>query len=65
MNGIFWVLGGVFALGLGIALYERRKNKLLLAHDFNQLGAETETDRIATRVKDEMAARTVFTHLKH
>ena len=65
MNGIFWVLGGVFALGLGIALYERRKKKLLLAHDFNQLGAENETDRTATRVKDEMAARTAFTHLNH
>jgi hypothetical protein len=65
MNTLYWIIGGVFVLGVGIALYERRKGKALLKHDFNQLGSETETDRTATRVKDEMAARTAFTHLKH
>ncbi|WP_273510408.1 hypothetical protein [Planktotalea frisia] len=65
MNILYWVIGGVFVLGISIALYERRKGKVLLKHDFNQLGTETETDRAATRVQDEMAARTAFTHLKH
>ncbi|MEM8980239.1 MAG: hypothetical protein AAGD04_12195 [Pseudomonadota bacterium] len=35
MGFVTWALVAVFILGCGIALYEWRKGRALLAHDFN------------------------------
>ncbi|KEJ90329.1 hypothetical protein [Sulfitobacter donghicola] len=35
MNWIFWIIALIALAAVGIALYERRKKRSLLAHDLN------------------------------
>ena len=65
MEILGWIVVGLLVLGVGIALYERRKGKTLLAHDLNQRSGQTEADRTATRIENEVATRTAFSHLNH
>ena len=51
MDVVFLILGAVFVVGVGIALYEWRSGRTLLKHDFGK-SAQTEQDRAQMRMED-------------
>ena len=50
-------IGALFAIGIGIALYEWRKGKVLLKHDL-RLNSQTQTESQRETIRSEEAVRT-------
>jgi hypothetical protein len=63
-----WIVGLFFAfvvVGLGIAIYERRKKTVVLKHDLHLLSQnQTETDRENARAIGAMRDRIMFDHIQ-
>ncbi len=61
MTVLYFLLGGLLVLGVGLAIYERRKGKILLEHDLN-LAAKSmsEADRELERSTGAMRDKFMF-----
>ena len=49
MEWLFLLIGVLLIVGCGVAIYEWRHKKTILAHDLNLNGQQSETDREAER----------------
>ena len=65
MTWLLWGPVALFVTGVGLAIWERRKKRTLLAHDLNATGPQSEADRQAIRTADEMAGRATFHPTDH
>lgn len=52
MEFLFYSLVALLVLGVGLAIYERRKGRILLKHDFGPPPKQTELDREIMRGHD-------------
>lgn len=59
MDLLFYILGGLVVIGIGLALVERRRKRSFFSHDFNlSNSAQSEADREQIRVSDAVSHRT-------
>ncbi len=63
MEIVFLIVGGLFLIGAGLALYEWRKGRTILKHDLNATGPQSEADREAIRAEDALRNRHNFDHM--
>ncbi|WP_375228279.1 hypothetical protein [Roseobacter sp. S98] len=60
MTWLLWGSAALFVTGVGLAIWERRKKRTLLAHDLNATGPQTDADRERIRTEDALINRHSF-----
>lgn len=54
MDIVWIILGALLIIGVGLAIWERRRKRVLLAHDLNlQVSRQTDSDRLAEHVVEQ------------